>query len=696
MLSVNFTFHLHQPLGNFDFVIDRACEDAYFPLLDALAAHPSFRCTLHISGCLFDHLSVRHPEFLQRVQELARRGQVEMLASGYYEPILVEIPRRDALEQVRLMREFIRANINQEPEGLWCTERIYDLNLPEIAKEAGLEFTLLDDYLFLRVLEEEDLYRHYVLTEQGNELLIFPISEKLRYLIPFKPVAELAAHLDTLDRTYAERGIEDPIAVFGDDGEKFGVWPGTKEWVYGSGWLKEFLAFFEEHAERFPLVHLGEFARAHPPAGLVTLPAGSYREMCEWVLPVDRQRRLAQAKRMLTTKGIPRPEQVLFSGNFKFFYRKYDEANRMHHKTRNLSNLTWMGIDRAQGEEDKKLAQEALRHHLRSQCNCGYWHGIFGGIYLNYLREAVNEQMIKAERTAHAALHTKLPHVVRLDFYSNSLDEILVFDEGYSMLLLPQRGLSLDYCDYPPADATLLAGMGRHYEYYHDELLSGRGRDAREAHKSIHESVRMKDGSALASAAFDAYPRLSFVDMAFAQEVRTADFAQGGMQPQHELWRESYETELSPHGVSGRADAPLGRIDKIVGWDGPVLTVRWEIQPKPDAGAEWFATELNINLLTDRSDDRFALYKADRLPLAELWETDAPEAELVFVDGYRRTRIALTSEGFARIGFYPVRTLAMSEGGAELLYQAQAVVLIARLPTTESSQFSVTIDVSPL
>jgi len=696
MLSVNFTFHLHQPLGNFDFVVDRACEDAYFPLLDALSAHPSFRCNLHVSGCLFDHLSVRHPGFLQRIQELARRGQVEMLASGYHEPILVEIPSRDALEQIRLMRDFIRDHFSQEPEGFWCTERIYDMNLPEIAKQAGLEFTLLDDYLFLRVLEEEDLYRHYVLTEQGNELLIFPISERLRYLIPFKPVSELAAHLEELDRTYAERGIANPIAVFADDGEKFGVWPGTKDWVYGSGWLQELLAFFESNAERFPLVHLEEFARTYPPAGLVTLPAGSYREMCEWVLPVERQRRLAEAKRILQEKGIPRPEQMLFSGNFKFFYRKYDEANRMHHKTRNLSNLVWMGVDRAQGAESQKLARDALRHHLRSQCNCAYWHGIFGGLYLNYLREAVNEEMIKAEKAAHAALHTKLPHVVRLDFYSNSLDEVLVFDECYSMLLLPQRGLSLDYCDFHPADQTLLAGMRRYYEYYHMELLSGRARDKQDAHKSIHESVRLKDETALGSAASDGYPRLSFVDMAFEQEVRTADFARGGLKPEHELWREPYETELSPHGISGWANSTLGRIDKIVSWDGPVLTVRWEVQPAPGSHARWFATELNVNLLTDRSDDRFALYRAERLSLAEIWEAEPSEDGLVFVDGYRKTRTAINTEGFARIGFYPVRTLAMSEAGAELLYQAQAVVLLAELPLTGTTQFSATIHVSCL
>src|ERR671910_740292 len=31
------------------------------------------------------------------------------------------------------------------------------------------------------------------------------------------------------------------LAVLADDGEKFGGWPGTKEWVYGRGWIDHFM-----------------------------------------------------------------------------------------------------------------------------------------------------------------------------------------------------------------------------------------------------------------------------------------------------------------------------------------------------------------------------------------------------------------------------------------------------------------------
>ena len=38
---------------------------------------------------------------------------------------------------------------------------------------------------------------------------------------------------------------------------------------------------------------------------------------------------------------------------------------------------------------DDELLAEARTELYRGQCNCGYWHGAFGGIYLPHLRNAV-------------------------------------------------------------------------------------------------------------------------------------------------------------------------------------------------------------------------------------------------------------------------------------------------------------------
>ncbi|MEA3386685.1 MAG: hypothetical protein U9Q89_09630 [Thermodesulfobacteriota bacterium] len=49
------------------------------------------------------------------------------------------------------------------------------------------------------------------------------------------PMNELEEYL----RQIAAKG---KMAIYVDDGEKFGTWPGTHKWVYEDGWLDNFLA----------------------------------------------------------------------------------------------------------------------------------------------------------------------------------------------------------------------------------------------------------------------------------------------------------------------------------------------------------------------------------------------------------------------------------------------------------------------
>src|SRR2546427_13123983 len=56
---------------------------------------------------------------------------------------------------------------------------------------------------------------------------LFPYTTLFRS--PFKPPATIAAYLREL------RAAGRPLAVLADDGEKFGGWPGTRDWVYRRG-----------------------------------------------------------------------------------------------------------------------------------------------------------------------------------------------------------------------------------------------------------------------------------------------------------------------------------------------------------------------------------------------------------------------------------------------------------------------------
>src|SRR2546422_467939 len=117
---------------------------------------------------------------------------------------------------------------------MWLAERVWEPHLPRVLAEAGVEYVLVDDSHFaLAGLDPDTLGGYYLTEDQGVRLRVFPISQRLRYLIPF---AEVEASLEYL----AARRGRVPAVTMVDDGEKFGVWPATHAHVYEKGWLDRF------------------------------------------------------------------------------------------------------------------------------------------------------------------------------------------------------------------------------------------------------------------------------------------------------------------------------------------------------------------------------------------------------------------------------------------------------------------------
>ncbi|MEO0093249.1 MAG: 4-alpha-glucanotransferase, partial [candidate division WOR-3 bacterium] len=70
MIAFGFGVHLHQPIGNFDSVIESAYQTAYKPFLELIRQFPTIKINYHISGCLLEWLIAKHPEFIESLKEL--------------------------------------------------------------------------------------------------------------------------------------------------------------------------------------------------------------------------------------------------------------------------------------------------------------------------------------------------------------------------------------------------------------------------------------------------------------------------------------------------------------------------------------------------------------------------------------------------------------------------------------------------
>ena len=330
--------HLHQPVGNFDHVFSQHLDDVYRPLLDQLEKSNLFPAVLHLSGPLLEWLEANEPAYLDRLAALARSGKLELLLSGFHEPILAALPRVDRVEQVRWMREAIARRFGVEATSLWLTERVWEPELAADLSDAGVEAVLVDDRHFLVAgFSREQLHTWYLTESDGKRVGVFPIDERLRYLIPFRPPEETAEYLRELNRA------GHAMALLADDGEKFGGWPGTKEWVYEKGWFDRFGTAIRALVDEGTIVlsTLADVLREVPCGGLAYLPTASYREMEGWALPPDPQLRLAALEKELGAEAARRARKgrCVRGSHWRHFLVKYPESNRLQKMMVALSTL---------------------------------------------------------------------------------------------------------------------------------------------------------------------------------------------------------------------------------------------------------------------------------------------------------------------------------------------------------------------
>jgi len=432
-LDFYFALHLHQPVGNFGEVFEQHVRDVYRPLIAAIGARPSWPAIVHISGPLLDWCAQHDGRLLDDLGRLAADGRVEFLLAGYYEPILATLPRADRLEQIGWLTETLHARFGTAGPGLWLTERVWEADLARDLADAGVRYALVDDRPLLAAGHAASTLGAVFRTEHdGRHLDLLPIDERLRYLIPFKPVSEIVAALR------ARRSAGERLAIFADDAEKFGGWPGTHAWVFGSGWLDAFLhaLLALQDAGEIRLVTGAQALATSARGGLTYLPTGSYREMEEWSLPRDASERLtalrADMRSALGDARVDGPDGIFIRGaHWKHFLVKYPEANRLHKHMLAVSSLC-----RARGNP-----REARRAIGMAQSNDPLWHGVFGGLYLPWLRESNWHHLARAE----ALLRYGQPLAVeRRDIDADGYDELWVHGEHVSVVLAPHRGAAID------------------------------------------------------------------------------------------------------------------------------------------------------------------------------------------------------------------------------------------------------------
>ncbi|HWH24650.1 MAG TPA: alpha-amylase/4-alpha-glucanotransferase domain-containing protein [Candidatus Limnocylindria bacterium] len=659
-ISLALVLHNHQPVGNFGWVIEEVFRQAYEPMVGALERHPQVRLGLHYSGPLLEWLESEQPAFLDRLRALTDRGQVELLGGAHYEPVLVALPERDRQGQLAHMRSEMARLFGRQPDGAWLAERVWEPSLPADLARAGYRYTVLDDnHLRGASVAEDAMWGTYTTDDQGRLVTIFGTEKGLRYRIPFRPVAELVDYL----RAAADGGGQ-RLGTMGDDGEKFGAWPGTYEHCWGKGrWVDECFEALIANSRWLTTVTPSEWLDRQPPIGRIYVPTSSYVEMTQWALPAGEATAFDAALAQAEASGSP-AMRFLRGGMWRNFQARYREINDLHKQMLRASAL----VDAMPAGPARDAATE---HLYRGQSNDCYWHGLFGGIYLCHMRLATLAELIAAEDIA---LGDRGATGVA-DHDLDGVDEVLIGTGGQTVLVDPAEGGGIGSWDLRASRHALASVMRRRPEAYHAQLrrmeqsaAEGRAVEGKTA-TSIHEQLLAKEGGLSALLAYDEHERRSGLVRVLVDGSPVGDFDRAGWSVEEAtdsaVWlrREVDQLTLRKGIVlaGDRSESELGLEVELANAGARQL----------DAGLE---VEWNINLLGGGGNPA-AFYRVDGRGSRHDAAGSAPAgAALAFGNDHVGASVSVAAEPPAPAEWYPVETVSNSEAGFERVYQGSCLV----------------------
>jgi hypothetical protein len=691
--------HAHQPVGNFEDVLQRAYDQCYLPFIEVLSRHPSVRVGLHYTGSLLDWIERAHPEYFELLRGLVGRGQIEIVGGGYYEPILIAIPPADRIEQITRLADYIEKHFVTRPRGAWLAERVWEPQLPSSLAPAGVEYTLVDDNHFLGAgFELDQLFGYYFAEDECHTVKVLPGLKALRYLLPFRPVSETSDFL--------RRAANDHPAAFaamGDDLEKFGVWPGTYKHCYTDKWLENFFLELEKNADWLETSAPGDAVATRLPFGRADLPTASYTEMMEWALPT-----LARTRyHALTEEFASRPEALPFlrGGIWRNFFTKYHESNLLQKKMLHVSGKVRRVFERKPRDKQFLAARnEATSLLLRSQCNDAYWHGVFGGLYAPHLRTALWTALVRTEAIADGQAHRtkQYAEVAGFDFDGDGRDELYFTSDRYAALLSPADGATLCCIDCRTTNVALINSLQRRPEAYHAALknLAGRGD---QGVRSIHDQARVKEEGLERWLHYDRWPRHSFRLLLFSRDKTYQDCATVELDENAALAGGRYRVV-----AVSKAGATLAS-EQSADWPAE-KTFTFSRTPNgfevacdvglrrtaPGTASVIIGIEAVVNFLAPASPDRYFESSGQRYPLR--WASAVPASELRVVDEWQKIAVALKAPAARDFWVSPIETVSESEDGFERIYQGSQIIAIwpVELQTDAEWRGRLTLKVSSL
>ena len=457
---------------------------------------------------------------LDLTKSLIRRGQIEIISGGFFEPIMSAIPEEDRKSQINLNKDILRDIFDVKAKGIWLAERVWTPELLETLNAAELEYVVLDDTHVLKSErgEKNNAFAPCETESYGKKIKIIPASTKLRYMIPYNSPEKVISYFEEVSKN----NNGDVCLFFADDGEKFGAWNNTYNFVHKRGWLKKFLNSISKNRDWISTHTLEEIINTHQAKDIGEIPDCSYSEMMNWS-----------------------------SGNFENFVLKYPEIKRMNHRMLGLSKRI---SDREKNNLcGSSVISEAKEFSLKSQTNCAYWHGAFGGGYLPHLREGVYSNIMKAESLLEKEDLDEKNYVKARFCDIGDEKETSVTNKYLNVFTDPDNGAVVTEIDFKKQGTNITNTFSRIEEKYHNKLSKGYGKTIRRArldalkgkHVNIHDILGVKEKGLNKILCYDKHRKSNFQTHIVFDKKKTIKDIEKGCSSDFDILTGKYDYDIA-------------------------------------------------------------------------------------------------------------------------------------------------------
>ncbi len=107
-VPVSFILHAYQPVTQRIEILERIVNNCYIPFFENLTKKPNVRITLNITGCLLELLATKYPYVLELIEKCISAGQIEIMGSAFFHPLLPLISIENQKYQIGKQKEILQ------------------------------------------------------------------------------------------------------------------------------------------------------------------------------------------------------------------------------------------------------------------------------------------------------------------------------------------------------------------------------------------------------------------------------------------------------------------------------------------------------------------------------------------------------------------------------------------------------------